>query len=358
LNVRNGPSRAEQLVNIIQDGDVVTQLAGTTIYSEVSQPAPAPAKTWVLFDGGDTQGWISLDTLTIQPTGSFVVSGTAVSSVRTEPLISAAIVATLSAGTEVPAGPLVTDVTPPITGVRQWVRLAAPSGWASTLLLVPATAAPVITKTQYKVTANNLNVRSGPSLTSAIIGNLALGATVPEGPFSADLRWMSISTTAGPGFVSTKFLAKDIGSVGPGVPRWYDIAKGEEGIKEFPGDADNPQVVKYLKSCSTLSQSFQRNDETAWCSAFVNWCVEQAGFEGTESASARSWMHWGKPAAAPTTGCIVVLSRGSNPAFGHVGFLVNKTTTTVRLLAGNQQDAVNVTSFPITRVLKDGFRAP
>ena len=363
LNVRHGPSRAEQLVNIIQDGDVVTQLAGTTIYSEVSQPAPAPARTWVLFDGGDTQGWISLATLTVGPAGNFNVTNPAGANVRTEPLSPTAgpgnILATLSPGTEVPAGPLVTDVSPPIGGVRQWVRLDLtpnPSGWASTLLLVPAGVAPtVITKIQYKVTANNLNVRSGPSLNSSIIGNLALGATVPEGPFIDGLRWMQISTTP-PSFVSTKFLAKDVGGVGPGVPRWYEIAKGEEGIKEFPGDADNPQVVKYLKSCSTLSQSFQRNDETAWCSAFVNWCVEQAGFEGTESAAARSWMHWGKPAAAPKKGCIVVLSRGSNPAFGHVGFFVAQTSTTVQLLGGNQHDSVNVTSFPITRVLNNGFR--
>lgn len=76
-------------------------------------------------------------------------------------------------------------------------------------------------------------------------------------------------------------------------PKWMSMARNEIGVKEYSGSADNPDVVKYLKSVDTLSISAQRNDETAWCSAFVNWCMEEVGIKGTEKANARSWLKWG-----------------------------------------------------------------
>ncbi|MEM1307595.1 MAG: glycosyl hydrolase 108 family protein, partial [Pseudomonadota bacterium] len=51
-----------------------------------------------------------------------------------------------------------------------------------------------------------------------------------------------------------------------------------------------------------------------------------------------------------------VLSRGSNPALGHVGFLVGATADALFLLGGNQSDQVNVTRFARSRLL--GLRLP
>jgi uncharacterized protein (TIGR02594 family) len=337
---------------------VVEQVAGSVILSEVDRPG---AKTWMQFNDGQLDGWVSLQNLTLQATGSFVVTGGAGANVRREPLIpnpDTTVVGTLPTGTVVPAGPLVAEQDDP--DARRWVRLnlaPAPSGWASMLLLAPTTDPVQHRPTQYRVTAEVLHVRAAPALASSIVGTVTKGAVLPEGAMTVEglRRWMAIGHPAG--FVSMKWLAR-VADAPAGVPRWYEIARGEEGVKEFSGAADNPEVVKYLKSCAELGGVHQRNDETAWCSAFVNWCVEQAGFEGTESAAARSWMQWGRPITAPRVGCIVVLRRTNNPAFGHVGFFVKATDRLVFLLGGNQSDAVNVTAFDRSRVLRDGFRMP
>jgi len=140
-------------------------------------------------------------------------------------------------------------------------------------------------------------------------------------------------------------------------PDWLAVARGEMGVKEYAGAADNPDVVKYLKSVESLSRSAQRNDETPWCSAFVNWCMEQAGLEGTDSAAARSWMSWGSGIDVPVEGCVTVLWRDSPDSWkGHVGFLVRETSSYVYLLGGNQSDEVNITKYSKRRVL--GYRVP
>ena len=56
-------------------------------------------------------------------------------------------------------------------------------------------------------------------------------------------------------------------------------------VKEFPGRPDNPRIVLY----HSLDARRPAEDETAWCSSFVNYCVEQAGLIGTDSKWARSW---------------------------------------------------------------------
>ncbi len=84
---------------------------------------------------------------------------------------------------------------------------------------------------------------------------------------------------------------------------WMEIARAEEGVKEIVGDEDNPRVLQYLRSTS-LGKWAASRDETPWCSAFVNWCITQAGLEGTNSAMARSWLGWGVDLAMPRPGCV------------------------------------------------------
>jgi uncharacterized protein (TIGR02594 family) len=359
LNVRTGPSLLEKTVNIIREGDIIKQLDGSVIVTAVDQPDQGN-RTWMKIEDGEFEGWVSLKNLTLQANGSFQVTNAGGANIRSEPLKLnpdiITIVGNLPNGSVVSAGTMVAEIDNPQN--RRWIRLdlaSGKSGWSSMLLLESTTKPAEQSQTQYQVTADVLHVRSGPSLDSPIISKLARGATFPEGAITidGDRSWMKIAAPAG--FVSMKFISK-VGAIPApaGVPKWYQIAKGEEGVKEFTGDRDNPEVVKYLKSCSKLSASAQRNDETYWCSAFVNWCVKQAGFEGTESAAARSWMHWGQSIATPKVGCIVVLRRTNNPAFGHVGFFVKQDPSRVYLLAGNQSDSVNVTAFDKSRVLKNG----
>ena len=136
---------------------------------------------------------------------------------------------------------------------------------------------------------------------------------------------------------------------------WYAIAQSKLGIHEISGPEANAFIVECLES-TNLDRRDAISDETAWCSAFVNRIMQLAGVEGTNSAWARSWLDWGRE---PTDaefgeGVIVVLERG--PHSGHVGFLVDWEDGRVKLLAGNQGDAVSLAWFPMDRVL--GYRIP
>jgi uncharacterized protein (TIGR02594 family) len=119
------------------------------------------------------------------------------------------------------------------------------------------------------------------------------------------------------------------------IPNWLVIAKKELGECEIPGSGDNPRIVEYLKATSL--EASEDHDATPWCSAFVNWCMQKAGFKGTRSAWAQSWADWGKE-VEPCVGAIVVF-RWDNGT-GHVGFIEDWDDDGIKVLGGNQQDQV------------------
>ncbi len=128
---------------------------------------------------------------------------------------------------------------------------------------------------------------------------------------------------------------------------WFEIAKREmaAGVKEIPGPQDNPRIVEYHQS-TTLHAT---DDETPWCSAFVNWCIEQAGLKGTQSASSRSWLAWGQEINQPRLGCIVICR-------GHVGFYYQEEKGRILLLGGNQSNQVKISPYSKNKIL--GYRWP
>lgn len=137
-------------------------------------------------------------------------------------------------------------------------------------------------------------------------------------------------------------------------PLWLSVARRELGIHETAGPESTARIVEYLAG-TKLPKAMLR-DETPWCAAFVGWCLQQVGKRGTGRASARSYLTWGKPAIKPSAGCIAVLSRPGTPGSGHVGFFVGGNEIAVRLLGGNQNNAVCERDYPANRVL--GYRWP
>lgn len=134
-------------------------------------------------------------------------------------------------------------------------------------------------------------------------------------------------------------------------PKWLEVAEGELGVAEVPGEDNNLRVLEYHKTTALKATQ----DSVAWCSSFVNFCLLKAGIQGTHSAAARSWLSWGKELKEPKFGCIVVLKRGNSPSQGHVGFYVGSTTPeTIRVLSGNQSDKVSIQNFKKSDVL--GYR--
>lgn len=129
---------------------------------------------------------------------------------------------------------------------------------------------------------------------------------------------------------------------------WLIEAWRELGQRERAGAADNPRILAFYRDAGHPSV---RHDETAWCAAFAGACLERVGIASTRSLMARSYSDWGEALAEARSGAIAVLSRGSDPAFGHVGFVVGETQSQIILLGGNQGDAVTVAAFDRSRVI-------
>lgn len=129
----------------------------------------------------------------------------------------------------------------------------------------------------------------------------------------------------------------------------FTLAGRQVGLNERDQHA---ALQDYLKTGGASLDPAQ----TAWCAAFVNASLGQAGMQGTGSNLARSFMDWGEATTSPQAGDIAVFSRGDpNGQYGHVGFFEGYNPDgSIRVLGGNQGDAVSVSSYSPDRLL--GFR--
>jgi len=137
-------------------------------------------------------------------------------------------------------------------------------------------------------------------------------------------------------------------------PSWFNIALLEYGEKEIPGPKDNKRITQYFTAVPKFKGAHK--DQTPHCSAFVNWVLSRAGYVGTGSAMARSFEGWGIP-CGPVFGAIVIFWRGKkNSPWGHVGLVTRLLDGVVYTLGANQNDQVNISPYPVDRVL--GYRFP
>ena len=132
-------------------------------------------------------------------------------------------------------------------------------------------------------------------------------------------------------------------------PKWISIAEAEIGTKENTSKTKhNPRVMEYHATTGITN-----NDETPWCSSFVNWVMLKAGQGGTKSAMAISWRKYGKKVSKPAYGAIAVIDwDGPGPGWkGHVGFVVGKQGDKLLILGGNQSNAVNIKRFGTSKIV-------
>ncbi|CAB5220252.1 TIGR02594, TIGR02594 family protein [uncultured Caudovirales phage] len=137
---------------------------------------------------------------------------------------------------------------------------------------------------------------------------------------------------------------------------WMAVAKSYLGTREGPGAANNPVVVELFK---LAGHPEVKDDETAWCAAFVGGVLAKAGLSGSRLLNARSYETWGQalPQNVPVYGCVGVKKRAGGQAWqGHVGFVVGASASQIILLGGNQGDSVSVAAFP--RADFTAFRYP
>ena len=129
----------------------------------------------------------------------------------------------------------------------------------------------------------------------------------------------------------------------------YELAKSEVGTMEW-AEGSNPKVVAYYRDAGFPEV---KDDDVAWCAAFVGAMIKRAGGKPSGSLAARSYLKWGKPVALldAKPGDIVVFRRGNSTWQGHVGFFVSHSGGMIQVLGGNQRDAVNVAGQPVAKLL-------
>ncbi|MBI5296068.1 MAG: TIGR02594 family protein [Chloroflexi bacterium] len=186
-----------------------------------------------------------------------------------------------------------------------------------------------MTREFFKIRVKNLTLREEPTVLSKILETLPRGEVIEKLGMNEKGDWVRTKWNGREGWLYKRCMKQD-------ETPWLAVARRELGVQEIPGAADNPRVVEYLHATNNLDEATRSNDETAWCSAFVNWCMQQVGIEGTKHALARIWQGWGRHIDEPYVGCIAVFKREGG--FGHVGFYLGETATKILLLGGNQMD--------------------
>lgn len=139
------------------------------------------------------------------------------------------------------------------------------------------------------------------------------------------------------------------------MDKLIQVAVNELGQKEISGPAENQSIVRYAQEGGSFE--WKSEEDTPWCSIFVNWCAKKTGLKGSGLASARSWLVAGQTVDNPQPGDIVVFWRESRDSWkGHVGFFFGFSRDGKRVfcLGGNQGNQVSISSFDVDQVL--GYR--
>jgi uncharacterized protein (TIGR02594 family) len=216
----------------------------------------------------------------------------------------------------------------------------------------------------YIVTAESeLNIRVGPGTDYDIVGTVPHGQRILS-PLTAG--WVPVILEDDTvGWLSAHYL-KEAPAAEPqppepappqpapavGDPPWIVWARKQLGVKEVPGAGDNPEIVSWFK-LTTLPEALW-HDRTAWCAVFVNAGFFLNGVKGLRSARAKDWLRFGHPVDSPRTGDVVVFQWDDGNY--HVAYFLALEEDRVRVIGGNQSNAVTDTTYPSGNVT--GFRRP
>lgn len=136
------------------------------------------------------------------------------------------------------------------------------------------------------------------------------------------------------------------------------------GTVEIKGSKHNQKITDWIKAAEkgtkqNLSWLFGKNskgatnynDEVAWCGSFLAGVFTEIGLVHKIPKNffrAADWATVGTKLNKPAYGCVVTFSRTGG---GHVGLVVGVTKSgMLKVLGGNQSDAVNISDFDPRRV--------
>ncbi len=133
-----------------------------------------------------------------------------------------------------------------------------------------------------------------------------------------------------------------------------DFSMREYGVEETKGGLHNPTILKYFQESGN---EWVHDDETAWCSAFMNAMAIRAGLEYSGKLNARSWLDVGQEVESPMPGDVIIFWRSSPDSWkGHVGIYINhdEDGNHINVLGGNQSNKVCISGYDKGRLL--GYR--
>lgn len=126
----------------------------------------------------------------------------------------------------------------------------------------------------------------------------------------------------------------------------------EYGTTSIPGPKANPEIIEYFKGAGFENV---KDDDMAWCAAFVGYILNKVGLPKTGSLMARSYLEIGTEETEPQLGDIAIFWRISKDSiYGHVGFYIADAGEYVWILGGNQNCQVSINKFAKTMLL--GYR--
>jgi uncharacterized protein (TIGR02594 family) len=149
-----------------------------------------------------------------------------------------------------------------------------------------------------------------------------------------------------------------------GVPPWLNTMRAITGLTETPGDADNSKILamadyiarKYPEMASYCAQ--YNHDSIAWCGLCAAFCCATADVRPPFGATDTDKFLWAQSfaydpgfveIADPILGCIIVMTRSGG---GHVTLWEGETNGSNKCRGGNQSDAVNVSNYSKSDVIK------
>ena len=338
LNVRQGPGLNYTVVGSLKKGEIVDGLA------------VSPDQQWAqIRKGSAVAGWASLKYLTKviappppSPTDIQMIVTTDRLNIRSGPGTGYSVTGQAHGGEIV----IYLGASP----ASDWVNIKTndnKTGWCSSRYLMerndllaspedyPATGL-------HRALSEVLPMRDGPGEEHAAVVDLKFNRVANVDEISADGKWKHCTNAWGEsGWYPVERLAK-LGDVAiqqqneefPYIP----LAFAEYGTREVPGAKHNPRIVEYLNSTSLADKYPSLPDETDWCAAFVNWCIEKAKIPSTNSPLVNPWRNWGKAASPPRRGSVITFLW--DDGWAHVSFYLGDVGNYVVCLGGNQSDAV------------------
>jgi len=341
LTVRSGPATTYKAAGYLKENDLVESLASTEDRAWEKVLAPSGLTGWCSakylspVGGQGAGGPPLLGRGAVKPIGMFLRQG---------PASNRRIVAFLKRGAGVDL------LESALDGV--WVRVRTGNvveGWCLRRHLAEESLpVPLPPETgMHRLTRSNVPLHQNPGPEYPVIGQVPGDCLVDVSNNTDDGLWKKVATHLGAtGWCLSEFLSA-VGEAGqPAASEefpWMPIAFGELGVREYPGSKHNPRVQEYLAS-TVLGSGPALPDETHWCAAFVNWCVEKAGIASNNSPMVQSWARWGQALQAPRRGCIVTFKWEDGGS--HVAFYTGASGDKVFALGGNQNDGVWIMAYP------------